>query len=423
MSPHRLTLDADLLLTDVVRLFIERAATPAIGAEDAQELARAGEETFTYVAEQSPGTSVRFILDPRPYAALLDIAFDGVNFSPAMFNITRTVDLDDDALMDLPLLLAARSVDRFDLDVQPGEPVRIRLQKDRFYPPLPPVQPPLVTGEGAFVTSIATPELLRYFACLLAETLGVEKLPEYARNGDRLADLVAAGEMSGVLAVNGEGQIGGGLLWGVTGKARVASFYGPYILAESNRAAIATDLVEALIAAISRSPLNGLFSRNVTDDLPEEYFEPLGDLLPAAPGLPPIRAVYRGLDEDNAAAVWADPAILDDLEERYARFALAREIRPVRPPVTGSSVLAVGFDRARGSATLRPVLSGIDAVENVAAHVALLAEEPILLAELDLGRSIDATFIPALLAAGFETRFVVPSVGVGDVLILQRPLS
>ena len=421
MPPHRLTLDADLVLTDVVRLFIERAATPAIGADDAQELARAAEETFTYVAEQSRGTPVRFVLDPRPYAALLDIDFDGVNFSPAMFNLTRTLDLDDDALIDLPLLLAARSVDRFDLDLQPGEPVRIRLQKDRFYPPLPHVHAPLVTGEGDFATSIGTPELLRYFACVLADALGIEKLPDRLRNGDLLADLVAAGEMTGVLAVNAEGQIGGGLLWGAAGKARVASFYGPYILARSNRPAIATSLVEALIAAISRTPLNGLFSRNVTSDLPEEYFEPLGDLLPAAPGLPPIRAVYRGMHEDNATAVWADPAILEDLEERYARFALAREIRPVRAPVAGSSVLSVGFDRARGSATLRPVLPGPDAVENVAAHVALLADEPILLAELDLGRSIDATFIPALLAAGFQTRFVVPSVGLGDVLVLQRP--
>ena len=240
MTLHRLTLDADLLFNDVVRLFIERAATPAIGANDAQELARAGEETFTYVAEQSPGTQVRFLLDPRPYAALLDIEFDGVNFSPAMFNITRTVDLDDDALIDLPLLLAARSVDRFDLAAPPGEAIRIRLQKDRVYPPIPPVPVPRVTGEGAFATSIASPELLRYFACLLDAQIGMAHLPHLARNGDRLADLVAAGEIAGALSVNPEGQIGGGILWTTGPKTRVASFYGPYILARANRPALAT---------------------------------------------------------------------------------------------------------------------------------------------------------------------------------------
>ena len=321
---HRLTLDADVAFNDVVRVFVERGSARVLGADGVADLARAGEEVFTYVAEQAGGTSVRFSLEPRPYAAFLEVAFDGVAISPSSFNLTHDVDPDDELQLDLPLLLAARSVDRFDIDLEPGAPVRIRLQRDRSYPPAAAVTLPRVTGAGAFRVEAGSPELLGYFAGLLAAGVDAALLPDFARHGARLMDMVTAGEVTGALAVNADQQIGGGILWTVDPSRSVVRFFGPYVLAEGGREALATLLVEAFIGTVSRSQMSGVFSRHVTDDLPLEYFEVLGSLEGAG-----LRAVYRGLQEDHAAAVWFDPVVRDFLEARQEELALAREMRPV----------------------------------------------------------------------------------------------
>jgi hypothetical protein len=418
---RRLTLGIEALAeqAELVGGTIARAAEAAIGADGARALARAGEEVFADAAERVPGAEVRFTLDCLAYRAVLEIAFDDAGFDPAAFNLAHGRGLDDalDNLPGLPLLIASRSVDSFDLSLAPGEPVRIRLEKDRRYAPLPPIAPPPpVQGSPRSVRRGDAAEL-RHLAMLLAAVLPEARLPALLRHGDRLADIVAAGAADGVIALAPDGRLAGGLLW-QPGDGKIAELQGPFILAADAREETATALLEACLGEFARSrTTTGLFLL-AEGEVPDGWFESLGTLA----GSRDRQALFRSLDEDTGAVVWADPGVAAFLHGTHARLALAREIRHVGAPPGGASVLAVAVDRAAGTATLRPVLAGADAAANVAAHVALMAEEgvAVLTAELDLGRALDAAFIPGLLAAGFEPRFIVPAARRGDVLVMQR---
>jgi hypothetical protein len=420
MGPLELSLEARAGDAETVGLVLQRGAGARIGEAGARALARAGEEVFDWVAAAAPGARIRYALSPAPFAARLEIEFPAAGFAPGIFNLTSGLDLDSDDLQDLPLLIAARSVDRFGLALEPGAPVRLRLEKERADPPpgaLPQAPP---SAEGAAIRR-AAPEDLRHFARLLAGAVPAGAVPALLRHGDRLADLAAAGEAEGVLALSRDGRIAGGLAW-ARGEGKIAEFHGPFLLAADGGEPLAAALVEACLADLSRSRLTGLFGL-AGPWLPRAWFEPLGTLLPAAPGEAGREAVFRSLEEDPGAALWCDPLAEPFLRAAYARLGFARVLRPVRPPESGEAVLAVAFDRPARAATLRPMLAGADAPAVAAAHVALLRAEGVatLLAACDLGRAADAAWLAPLIGAGFAPRYVVPGAGSGDVLVLQHP--
>ena len=421
MRPVRLSLEAQPSESSIVGLFVGHMAARTLGDREARALARAGEEIFQYAAERSGGTAVQIEVTHVPYAARLAIEFSAAAFDPGIFNLTGQINPDAEDLSDLALLIASRSVDRFDIAMRPGEPIRLTLEKDRGYPALPPHKP-LPLRDGPFAVRQGDVDLLRHFGLMVDGAVDPAALPMFARHPDRIADFVMAGELEGALAVNRDGQIGGGILWQHNGQ-KMANFFGPYVLVEKERERVAADLVETCIAALSRTDAIGMFSRHVTADLPIEYFEQIGTLLPASDGDEPTIACFRQLLEDPGVAVWAETAAMPFLEDFYERLTLPREIRPVRPITSGVSVLSVAFDRERSAATIRPVLTGTDATSNVQAHLQLLRADRIvtILAEIDLGRALDATMIPAFFAAGFEPRFVLPGAGLQDVLVLQHP--
>ena len=425
---RRLTLGIEALAeqAELVGTTIARAAEPAIGEAGARALARAGEEVFAQAAERVPGTEVRFVLEARAHVVVLDIAFDDAGFDPAAFNLARGIDLSRgldltmDDLPGLPLLIASRSVDRFDLSLEAGAPVRIRLEKDRLYPPLPPLPQAARAAAGPVRVGRGDAAELRHLVRLLATLMPEARLPPLLRHADHLADIVAAGGASGVVATAADGRIAGGLLWQV-GEGKIARLHGPYVLQTGPTGEVATALLEACLGEFARArTTTGLFLLT-GEDPPEGWFETLGTLAAGA-GWPDRQALFRSLDEDTGAVIWSHPALDDFMVDTLERLALARDLRHVGAPPAGASVLAVAFDRVAGSATLRPVLAGADAAENVAAHCALLADDEaeVLIAELDLGRPLDAVFIPGLLAAGFEPRFVVPAARRGDLLVMQR---
>src|SRR5262249_54844958 len=134
MEPVRLSLEANASESSLIGLMVEQVASQSIGEREARALARAGEEIFQYAAERSAGSTVAIEMTRVPYAARLAIEFNTENFDPGLFNLTGKINPDDDDLADLALLIASRSVDRFDIAMRPGSPVRLTLEKDRVYP-------------------------------------------------------------------------------------------------------------------------------------------------------------------------------------------------------------------------------------------------------------------------------------------------
>ncbi|MEW5725974.1 MAG: hypothetical protein AB1896_22895, partial [Thermodesulfobacteriota bacterium] len=85
------------------------------------------------------------------------------------------------------------------------------------------------------------------------------------------------------------------------------------------------------------------------------------------------------------------------------------------------SVLSTELDRPQGLATLRPLVFGRDAADNLAAHLDLFHQEGLagVFFEMDLDRAWQAGFTPALLGLGFTPRLVIPYAGRGDLVVFQ----
>ena len=72
--------------------------------------------------------------------------------------------------------------------------------------------------------------------------------------------------------------------------------------------------------------------------------------------------------------------------------------------------------------TLYPLWTGRDMEKNIADHLSLCRSESFIniFFVLDLGRSSNSAFVPALLKNGFTPRLLLPYGGRGDLLILQE---
>jgi hypothetical protein len=207
-------------------------------------------------------------------------------------------------------------------------------------------------------------------------------------------------------------------------------FYGPYVFDQPRGSEMSEVLTDYCIGAIARTEATGLITRYPTDDLPTEYFEPLGSLSLGqrdGNGMKTV-AYYRDLGEDPGLSVWTDPTLQPFLKEQYQRLVLPREVRAVTDQGESASpfcVISAEFDRAAGRATLRPIWWGRNAEDTLAAYVqTLLGEEiPNIFFEMDLGRSWNCHFTPALLKNGFEPRLLLPYAGKGDLVIFQYGLD
>jgi hypothetical protein len=237
--------------------------------------------------------------------------------------------------------------------------------------------------------------------------------------------MAASGAYHAAIAVDKAGHIGGGLVWRWETQ-RLVKFFGPYLLNQPRESSMSQALVDACMSSIARSGSIGLINRCPTPELPKQYFESLGSLTfkTAAGAATEIASCYRHLEEDAGLAVWSHPSLEPFLDKEYRRLVFAREIRLVRDEGERSSpysVLSAEFDRGSSRVTLYPIWLGEDARETVSAHIEALVKEniPNIFFEMDLGKSWQCHYAPALLDSGFEPRLVLPYAGYGDLVVFQ----
>jgi hypothetical protein len=320
------------------------------------------------------------------------------------------------------LLIAARMADSLHFSQKATE-WQLTLSKDNAYPALTDAGAPPISSDPA--VAVRTPDAAELH--LLLQGLRHFPLgrlpPEFAWPG-KVVDMVAAGVYRAVIALDPAGRIGGGLLWRGQGD-RLVECYGPYLFTQPP--ATAYLLLNHLLGALAKSPAVGLVSRYPAPSLPTDYFEALGVLrhYPADGPSQELPVHYRHLEEDGGAVVWSHPALREFLQREYQRLAFARDIVPViaaGEKAAPYSVLAAEFNRPAGEVTLRPLWWGNDAEANLREHVRVLQGEGLrnLLFNLDLGRSWQGHFTPALLAAGFTPQVILPYAGHGDRVVFQH---
>jgi hypothetical protein len=429
----RLCLRDDVRLLPAVLAVIEKSALSfGLGESGALALTLAGEEIFNYLcATVRPQAEIEICCRDGGYRTILDFSLPLREFSLKSFNLTASVNLEDEqSLEEMGLVIASRMVDSLELVASSPGRLRLILSKEKSYPEAG-GSGSAATGFGPeFTVVVPDDEELKYFLEALNRSLAPGRLAPELRYPGKLIDMIRCGERQAALVRDRRQRFGGGIIW-FWSSDRMVECQGPLLLpggeaGERRRRAAA--LLDRCLHAIARTAAVGLVCRSFDPELAGEYFEPLGSLYDcgAAGAARELRAGFRQLREDPGAVIWCHPALQGELKERCRRLALPREIRTIGDSGETReefSVLASDFDRSRSLVTLRPLWAGADLAENLARHLALFAAEgiPNILFRLDLGQSWMAALAPALLSNGFTPRLLLPYGGrQGDLLIFQK---
>ncbi|MBP2636072.1 MAG: hypothetical protein H6Q72_1979 [Firmicutes bacterium] len=418
-----------LLITEmlpVVTGFAEQTGK-AFGLTQAQQhkLVLAMEELFVFLAKQDEQQStVRVTCRNGGYYVVLACLFPLHILPAAAFNITAKVSLDDDAsLEEMGLLLAARAVDRLEVVRENREFLELRLVVEKEYPAASTGLEPLVEQDG-YVVQATSHEILKQFAKRVSKAYA-KIAPAFFAFPGKVVDMVASGEYDAVLAVNKQGYVGGGIFWRQTGK--MIEFFGPYMfIGQEDLAQAVTD--QALIK-LARSQALCMVNLQPTTEVPQDYFETLGEIAITAGDVEKEdvkhQVLYRQLEEDNGAKVFVHPKIAGFMEESYDRLVLPRTLLTTEyagEAILAHSAFSVALDWPRGQAFLSVLAVGQDALNNLKEHVVFLRQEGIvnLFFYLDAGKAEEALLVPALLGAGFTPRLVLPWGGYGDLVLFQQ---
>lgn len=390
------------------------------GKEERLSLSLAVEEVFAFLAAQGQEQeTLQLICRHGGYYMEAACIFPRRALPTKVFNMTASLVLEDEnSLAEMGLLLAARTVDHFRIEIGKDGNMGIYLTMEKRYPQAPPELADILplTGFG-----IAGPgkEELKQFA---RQVTGFYRTnaPAFCHFPGKLVDMIGSAEYDALLAKDHKGNIGGGFLWRYNGK--MAECYGPYVFTEQD--GLAAMLIEGAIAKLARSSIVCITIRQPTEQIPAGYFEPLGEFSSITTTGETLShtALYRQMEEDNGMTVFVHPQIEPFIRERYTFLALPRQLRTAVYEGEGrlaDSTLSTKLDRRQTTAILSLLVAGDDAEENLVKHVAALRSENInnIFFELDLGKAEEVQLVPAIIAAGFTPQLILPWGGLGDVVL------
>ncbi len=396
------------------------------GDREAGGLVLAVEELFSFYAPRAAVASmVEIELEDHGFRLALSISFHAANPDMRAFNLTWRVSHDsEDSLDTLGPMIAARSVSSLRLDFGGDERIVIRMTRDREYPPAGAVPLPPPDVEKSVRLSDPSPDDLRHFAAM-ATTSCAPFLPSFLAKPGMVADMLAAGRLSAVLALSGD-WITGGVLWRPLTDTCI-ELYGPYLFRDDPDDRTLTLLLDEAVGRISRSRARGLLRGQGSLPGHERFFDFLGELEMAGISGHAARSVYyyRQLREESGGVVYCTARLAAFLHEQYDRLCLPRQVRETHGETAlarDASVLAVELDYPRSLAVIRPLCAGRDMAANLAGHLDLLRDEGILnfIVEINTGRGEDTAFADALAETGFVPRLLIPDAGQGDLVIYDH---
>lgn len=420
-----LELDLSAEMLPVFLAVVEKSALAFTMAErEAMFLTLAAEEVFTYLAQA--GTlkeSVRMVLSDGGYYIKLDFIFSDRSLNLRAFNLSNSIDLsDENRLNEIGLLIAARTVDRILIDFNKRGSIQLSLIKDKAYPQgqvIEPKRAPL-NSKLHFTKPVNNIDL-KLFCQMVPSMFSAESFPDFFNYPGKLIDMMNSGEYQVNLAYDEQDHILGGIVWEYNGRKTV-ELYGPYSFTDNPE--ISEGILEQCLQELGRSEAPGIMNRSAQKGQYAQYFETLGSTQCYKPdGTASERtAIYRQLGEDPGSRVWTHLDLVSFLENEYRRLYLPRDILPsvsMGEQTSLYSVFTAAFDQK--TITLRLLVAGKDAEENLIKHLQLFKEENFLniFFELDLGHAWQADMVPALLACHFNPCLIMPYAGKADVVLFQ----
>jgi len=408
----------------ILQASIENAAIVfGMDRKDALALTLSVEEVYGYMCNHSDSIeNVKLECKNGLYYMQVDFIFPGRNLNLRAFNLCTRIGLEDEnQLEEMGLLIAARSVDRLYLVDDPGGAVRLSLYKEKTYP--------VVSGKvsidererSKFALMPVEAQDLKRFAQLTASLDSSMFIPSFLLYPGKLVDMVKSGQYRVALAGDEQQEVIGGIVWKESSQKTIELF-GPYIFTAVS--GMAEALIEYCLEQIGRSDAVGVINRYPTPWLSKEYFELLGKTNIYSPEVPKREAdaYYRQLGEDLGLKVWTDPDLKAYLQFQYQRLFLPRDVKIVThmgEQIRSNSVFTSDFDH--NQVTLRPLMDGWDAAENLDEHLQLFAHEKIsnIFFEMDLAEGWQSRLVPLLLGNRFKPCLILPYAGRGDLLLWQ----
>ncbi|MEQ8175885.1 MAG: hypothetical protein ABRQ26_12535 [Syntrophomonadaceae bacterium] len=408
----------------VLQASVENAAAVfGMDRKDALALTLAVEEVYCYMCSHGDNIDkVRLECQNGLYYVQVDFIFNDRNLNLGAFNLCTRISQDDEKqLEEMGLLIAARSVDRLYLADDTGSAVRLSLYKEKTYPA---VREKAALDERERTKFALLPVEAEGLKSLAELTPGLDSalfIPSFLLYPGKLVDMVKSGEYRAALAGDDKQEVIGGIVWRESNQKTV-ELYGPYIFAEIP--GMAEALIEYFLEQIGRSDAVGVLSRYPSPWLSKEYFELLGkiNIHTAEVNKREADAYYRQLGEDLGMKVWTHPELTAYLQSQYQRLFLPRDIKDVRnmgEQINPHSVFTSDF--GNNQVTLRPLMDGRDAAENLSRHLQLFAHEKIynIFLEMDLAQAWQSRLAPPLLANRFKPCLILPYAGRGDLLLWQ----
>jgi len=425
--PLRLTMPAAPSMVRVASAFGEQAALAmGLAKPEALKLGLAAEEVFAYLARHTPDTD-KAVLEAidMGYGVELGMSLPPGSMPSQVFNLTATPSLEDEAGLDqLGLLIAAREVEHFYMDVAGESGLHLAFRKEKAYP-RPEAAPPEPVDLSAFSVDDADQHQAKLLALMVPAHYPVLLYPPFTASPGKMADMVASGELAMALAQDELGNIGGCMMLKALSPLTMEAF-GPYIFDQSLAHDMATALTEHCLNRLARTQYLGVVVRCPTEHLPREHFERLGVLMHPQPegGAEEVPLYYRQLCEDPGARIWCHPRLEPFLKAEYQRLSLPRHLVATVPGGESRpehSVLGVSINRVSSMCLLRPLVDGRDVGENLRRHLRHLGHEGIADAVflLDLGQPWAPNLVPDLFEVGFVPRLVMPQGGLSDEVLLQ----
>ena len=411
----------------VATSFVESSAK-SLGLADDKSLALtlASEEIFMHISKAGRASNdLEIVCSKGSYFIRVDFLFDDHEFDLHVFNLTATISFDnEDDLDKMGLLLASRSVDRFEFVRERNHPARLTLIKEKTYPSFQAA--PSITVKPMTEYAIRSPEPaeIKLFAELILQNYPIQSYPPFFRYPGKVADMIRGGDCNAVLALDSCGSIGGGIAWRREGLNTAESF-GPYLFGQPPESPMGERLLEGCLNTLARTHCLNLVSRFAPPPWYRNHFEVLGSLTVwDGEEKREQQAYFRQMQEDPGCRVWCHPELKDFLKSEYKRLLLPREM--VESTVQGEeqnkcAVLSTQIDRTTKSAVLFPVMPGSDDEKVLADHLTLFEKEGIrsIFFEMDLAVAWHSSFTHPLLSLGFIPRLIMPNFGSGDVVIFQ----
>lgn len=422
-----LVTNSDLGLLRVSTAFVESAAI-AFGLAENETLALtlAVEEIFVYLCDIIPQKDVvRINVLGKGYQVETEFIFSSDDFDLHAFNLGCVPDHSgaDECNDETGLIIASRMVDSFSLD-QSGSKLRLKLVKEKYYPEIDQLAGANPVLKGKFHIEEANPEQMKDLIRVVSVNYPKINVPDAFRFPGKLIDMALRGYYRIAVALDEAGTIAGGLVWKWESE-RLVTFRGPFLLAECKDQDISQRLVDFLLERVARTNAIGVMSMWPTSDLPVGMFEKLGShYFFEHDQRTEVNAYFRHLDEDYGSVIVVHSCISEFVKRKYEELFLARNVESL--VYTGEtkqahSVISTKIFRNFNKVTLRPVIYGHDAAENLRAHLNLLISDgiPNIFFDMDLGFPDYSMFAPALLECSFEPCYLVPMAGKSDTVVFQ----